>query len=103
MRLVRVPRRALIRWYTVAVALVCGAAITMIVHDLPASRAAADRQAQAAGWTSELAVARARVAAVDAARTRVRSAYNQLVLTSHAREARLLASVHRWRRVAAQR
>jgi hypothetical protein len=55
MRLVRLPRRALIRWYTVAIALVCGAAITMLVHDLPASRAAAARRAQATAWKSELA------------------------------------------------
>ena len=103
MRLVRLPRRALVRWYTVAVALICGAAITTLVHDLPASRAAAERRAQATAWKSELAAARARVAAVDAARLRLRSAYNQLVLTSHAREVRLLASIHRWRRVAAQR
>ena len=87
MRLVRLPRRALVRWYTVAIALICGAAITMVVHDLPASRAAAERRAQATAWKSELAAARARVAAVDATRLRLRRAYNQLVLTSHAREA----------------
>jgi len=103
MRLVRLPRPALVRWYTVAVALICGAAITMLVHDLPASRAAAARRAQATAWKSELAAVQARVAAVDTARRRLRSAYNHLVLTSHAREMRLLASIHRWRRVAAQR
>ena len=103
MRLVRLSRRALLRWYTVAVALLCGAAITVIVHDVPASRAAAQRRAQAAAWKAELAAARARVATVDAARLRLRSSYNQLVLTSHARDQRLLASVHRLRRLAAQR
>ena len=84
MRLVRLPRRALVRWYTVAIALICGAAITMIVHDLPASRAAAERRAQATAWKSELAAARARVAAVDAAAPPPAPAYNRLVLTSHA-------------------
>jgi hypothetical protein len=103
MRLVRLPRRALLRWYTVAVALVCGTAITVILHDVPASRAAAQRRAQATAWKAELAATRARVATVDAARPRLRTAYNQLVLTSHARDRRLLASVHRWRRLAAQR
>jgi hypothetical protein len=101
MRLVRLPRRALIRWYTVAIALVCGAAITMLVHDLPASRAAAARRAQATAWKSELAATRARVVTVDATRLRLRRAYNRLVLTSHAHEQRLLARVHHWRRVAA--
>jgi hypothetical protein len=103
MRLVRLPRRALVRWYTVAIALVCGAAITLIVHDLPASRAAAARRTQATTWKSELAAARARVVTVDATRLRLRRAYNRLVLTSHAHELRLLARVHHWRRVAAQR
>jgi hypothetical protein len=103
MRLVRLSRRALVRWYTVAIALVCGAAITMIVHDLPASRAAAARRAQATAWKSELAATQARVVKVDATRLRLRRVYNRLVLTSHARERRMLARVHHWRRVAAQR
>ncbi len=103
MRPERLPRRALVRWYTTAVALVCGAAITLIVHDLPASRAAAPRQTAAAAWESRLTATRARIAAVHAARVRLRAAYNQLVLESHAREQHLLASVRHWRRVAAAR
>src|SRR5258705_11600485 len=103
MRLVRSPPRAILRWYTVAVAVVCGAAITVVVHDIPASRAAAQRRAQATAWKAELAAARARVATVDAARLRLRGSYNKLVLTSHARDRRLLASVHRWQPLATQR
>ena len=81
--------------------LIAMAALTM--DHLSGGRAAAQRRAQAAAWKAELAAARARVATVDAARLRLRSSYNQLVLTSHARDQRLLASVHRLRRLAAQR
>ncbi len=103
MRHLRMPRLALVRWYTIGVAVLCGAAVTLIVHDLPASQAAAQRRAQAVAWKTEAAAARDRVTAVNVARLRLRRSYNQLVLTSHAREQRLLAAVHRWRRVAAQR
>ena len=103
MRPERLPRRALVRWYTAAVALVCGAAITLIVHDLPASRAAAARQTAATSWEVRLATTRARVAAAGTAGVRLRAAYNRLVLSSHARERQLLAAVRHWRRVAAAR
>ena len=103
MRPERLPRRALVRWYTAAVALVCGGAITLIVHDLPASRAAAPRQTAATTWESRLASTRARIVAVHVARVRLRAAYNRLVLESRAREQRLLAGVRHWRRVAAAR
>jgi antitoxin (DNA-binding transcriptional repressor) of toxin-antitoxin stability system len=100
---VRSPRRALIRWYTVAVAVVCGVAVTVIVHDGPASRVAAQRQSQAAAWKAELAATRARVATADAAGRRLRGSYNRLVQANRRREQRLLAAVDRWRRIAAQR
>jgi hypothetical protein len=100
---VRLPRRALARWYTVAVAIVCGAAVTIIVHDGPASRAAAQRQAQAAAWRTELAAVQSRAATLDAAALRLRDSYNRLVQTGRRHEQRLVAAVERWRRVAARR
>jgi hypothetical protein len=100
---VRLPRRALVRWYTVLVAVICGAAVTVIIHDRPASRVAAQRQAQAAAWQANLAAVRARIAATEAAGVRLRDSYNRLVQTNRRREQRLLASVDRWRRIAAQR
>jgi hypothetical protein len=85
------------------VALICGAAVTVIVHDVPASRVAKKRQAQAAAWKKDLAAVRARVAAIDLAVVRAHDSYNRLVLTSHRRDQHLLAAVRHWRRVAAQR
>ena len=98
---VRLPRRALIRWYTAAVAIVCGVAVTVIVHDAPASRVAAQRQSQAVAWKAELTAVRARLAAADGAGVRLRVSYNRLVRTSRRREQRLLAAVDRWRHIAA--
>jgi hypothetical protein len=102
MAFARLPQRALLRWYTVLVALVCGVAVTVIVHDVPDSRAAADRRAQAVTWKTELTTARARVAAAETSRSELRASYNRLVRTSHEREQRLLAVVKRWRHVAAR-
>ena len=84
---VRRPRRAL--WYTVLVAVICGAAVTVIIHDRPASRVAAQRQAQAVVWRANLAAVQARIAAAEAAGLRLRDSYSRLVQANRRREQRL--------------
>ena len=97
------PPRALLRWYTAIVALVCGVAVTVIVHDAPSARAAAHRHVIAAAWRGRLATVLDDELADQRARLALRRSYNELVRTSRARQRHLLVAVRHARVAAAHR
>lgn len=87
MKLLSLTPRAFVRGYTAIAAIVCGIAVTSIVHDAPAANAEGAREAQAHAWTQQVARAERSVAAAVEQRALLRLTYNKLVRASTARYA----------------
>ena len=87
MKLFHPSPRAFVRGYTAVVAVACGLAVTVIVHDAPAANAEGAREAQALAWSQQVARGERSALLAVRSRARLRLVYNQLVRTSAARYA----------------
>ncbi len=85
MKLLSVTPRTFVRGFTATAAVVCGLAVTVIVHDAPAASAEGARESVAQAWKQQVVRGERSVATSRARRARLRVTYNQLVRSSIAR------------------
>jgi hypothetical protein len=96
-------RRRLLRAYTIAVALVCCAAVTLVAHDDPAADAAGARTARCEAWEARLAALQVRHAALERELAAARRALHRLAVSAPRRRRALLRTLAAARRAAVRR